>query len=342
MGTLAPVEPMPTDMNRNFVKSALVVLAIFGTNAHAQWNERHMAAESFTAPKDLQPLGKKIEPFKNVYYVRTGGFGFDYLPPEQSRIKVPANFAGTVYVNYESALLTDAIKATLSARGVRLTDSRKDADIAISGDGYYLVTLPPHLRRRLALDKTFDELNGKGVSILDADSVKSRTNRGEAALSVASSAVGAALNPAEFIGRLVSATMDMSGASSRIEKAAGWDEKKRKEQSFTFGDCYDNDTRQGSCEPGQKRNVTYSYRARFQFVDLRTSVTINGEQQKPFHIISRAIDDRTETKDDMPELLTALIAELLAGFPTTAPAPTEQEPNNTQAQTTGDNASAKN
>ena len=297
--------------------SFFIALVAATTGAYAQWDGRHFIEGSFTAPKDLLPIGQKISPLKNVYYVRRGGFGSEYLTPDQSRIKVPENFTGTVFVNYESRLLTESIKAALTARGIRLVDSHKDASIAITGDGYYLVTLPPHLMRRLPLNKTFDEQNGKGVSIVDAESHK--TSRGEAALSLSTSAVGATLNPAEFIGRLVTATMDLSGATSRMEKAFGWNERQRKEQSFTFGDCYDNDTRLGSCEPGQKRNMTYTHRARFQVVDLRTFVTISGEQQKTFNIIARIIDDRTETKDDLPELLTSVVAELLAGFPSAPP-----------------------
>ena len=297
--------------------AAMVAFAAGTSGVHAQWAAQHYAGESFNAPDRLAPMGQKITPIKSIYYVRSGGFGYDYLTPDQARIKVPANFAGPVFVNYESKLLNDAIKAALAQRGVRVTESREEAVLGIGGDGSYVVTLRPYLMRRLALNKAFDEQSGKGVSIADAESHK--TSKGEAVLSLSTSAIGAVANPAEFIGRLLTATMDLSGATSRMEKAAGWNDKQRQEQSFTMGDCYDNATRVGSCEPGTKRNMAYSMRTRFQYVDLRTFVTINGERQKPFNIIARIIDDRTETKDDLPELLTSVVAELLAGFPSAPP-----------------------
>lgn len=292
---------------------AVLTLLAGGAAAYAQWGSQHYAGESFTAPDKLFAVGEKITPIKSVYYVRSGGFGYEYLTPEQARIKVPVGFVGPVFVGYESKLLNDAIKAALVQRGVRIAETREEAALAIFGDGNYVVTLRPYLMRRLALNKVFDEQSGKGVSIVDAESHK--TSKGEAVLSLSTSAIGAVTKPAEFIGRLLTATMDLSGATSRMEKAVGWNEKQRQEQSFTLGDCYDNTTRDGSCEPGTKRNMAFSMRTRFQYVDLRTFVTINGERQKPFNIIARIIDDRTETRDDLPELLTSVVAELLAGFP---------------------------
>lgn len=293
--------------------STLVLAFGFASVAQAQWQGYHFAAGSFTAPKDLHPVGQKIEPVKHTYYVRDGLINYEVLTPEGGRIKIPEGFIGKVFVEYEGKILSETIKSALRSRGVQVTDERNEARIALRGRGGYIVTLPPHHMRRLPLDQTFDERNGEGVTIVGAQSAK--TSRGEALLNLSTSAATFSLNPAEFVGNLITAAMDMSGASSRIERALGVPERQRKEQSITFGDCYDNETRKGSCEPGQARNLAYTLRTRLQVVDLRTSVVIDGVQYKPVNIVARIIDDRTETKDDFPELLTAAITELLAPFP---------------------------
>jgi hypothetical protein len=297
-------------------------------SAQAQMKAQYFSPESFSAPERLGPVGGKIPAQKNVFYVRESAFGFEPLDAGKTRLKVPATFAGSVYVKFDSELVTQAINAALTAKGVKLAERSDDADVSVFGQGIYRVHLMPFLQRQLRLDTKFDQFK-KTVSIADAETKK--IGAGDALVSVGSSAVNAAVNPAEFLGRLIESTMDLTGATSAMERATGWSDRQRGEQSITFGDCYDNSSRMATCPAGAARNNAYTFRTRFQYVDFKTSVSGKAIESQKFNLIARSIDGRTETKDDMNELMSMAISELVAGFPTVG-GDTPKADSNVQAQ----------
>lgn len=290
-----------------------VLLACITSLANAQIPSQYRAPETFTAPEILPPIGESFPKILTTYYVNDRVGGYDVLENDIARIRVPMDFKSSVFIGFESDLLNSMVREALVAKGLRVTSVREDADIAVWGQAIYRVHLHPFLRRQLPFNSNFDKYK-KSVSIVDAESKKQGV--GDAVVSVGGALPIAAFNPGEFIGRLLSATLDLSGATSAIERSMSWDQKQRQEHWITFGDCYDSVSRATKCPPGGGRNLSFSSKVRFQYVDFKTFVQTKGQEPRRFNLISRLIDERTAVQDNMSELLTLAIEELVAGFPT--------------------------
>lgn len=300
-------------MNMKFLAICVLGALAFSGGAHAQLKAQYYSADNLVAPDKLGAPGEKIEPIKTVFYVRESFTGFEALDSEKAKIKVAPNFNGSVYVKFESDLVNQTINAALMAKGVKIANSFEEADLRITGQGLYRVLLRPYLQRQIRFNATFDQYK-KSASIVDAESKK--IGAGDALLRGSTTAISKGIGSAAFLGWLIESTMDLTGATSAMERAAGWNEKQRGEQSITFGDCYDSTTRLATCAPGTPRNHAYMQRVRIQYVDFHTSVSGKNIEESKFNLVARIIDGRAETKDDMNELLSSAIQELTSGFPT--------------------------
>lgn len=280
---------------------------------------------NLVAPDKLTPAGQSFEPLKSIHYFkRQGMFNTSFPSGAEAHVQVPKGFNGSVFVEFKSKLIGNAVREALTSKGVKIAATEDAADLVLGGSGIYRVHLLPKLVRQIDLNADFDA-NKKSASILDAGITGK--GLGNSAMSVA-----AASGPGPLLASLFEATMDLSGATAAMDKKFKWAEEARLEQFFTFGDCYDKTTRTATCPVGGGRNLAYIHKIRIQYVDFTVALKERGKDSRLINLVARKIDARHETESDIAELLSMAIQEMIAEFPTTQVATAADAKGATDAQ----------
>ena len=270
------------------------------------------------APDQLPAVGQTFEPIKSVHYFkREGMFSISFPVGAEARVQIPKNFSGSVFVDFKSKLIGNAIREALTSRGVTIAPNEESADLVLGGTGIYRVHLLNTLVRQIDLNASFDT-NKKSESILDAGI--NGKGLGNSAMSVAAASGSGAL-----LASLFEATMDLSGATAAMDKKFKWAEEARKEVFITFGDCYDKSTRTATCSNAATRNLSYIQKVRLQYIDFTVAVKERGKDYRLINLVARKIDARHETESDLAELLSTAIQEMIAAFPGTPKAADAKE-----------------
>ena len=295
---------------KNLKSLALIGLLILSPlAAKAGLLSEYIGPETGLVAPDLLPaVGQKFEPMKSIHYFkREGMFNIGFPVGAEARVQVPKNFSGSVFVDFKSKLIGNAVREALISKGVTIAASEEAADLVLGGTGIYRVHLLNTLVRQIELNASFDT-NKKSDSILEAGIAGK--GLGNSAMSIAAAS---GLGP--LLASLFEATMDLSGATAAMDKKYKWAEEARKEVFFTFGDCYEKSTRTATCSSPATRNSSYVHKVRLQYVDFTVAMKERGKDSRLINLVARKIDARSETDSDLAELLSMAIQEMVAQFP---------------------------
>lgn len=298
------------DMKIQFKLTAMMLAFAACTSTHAQVDNY---LQDFKFPTELAAPGAMVVE-RSSYYLKTPNpFGVDVLAAEQARLKFPEGKADTsVWVDFKSAVITQAINEQLKIRGVTLAPSKDVAGLILRGDISYYSANHPYSGRRLVLDQRLDNASLFGGNAADSSRTVARS-----VWDLAPAYKFRGTDPVTFGVGVFSALFDATGLTSALAKARN-DEAKMKTDFWYAADCYSKETRKAtSCISEGQRLQSYRAKIRIQTIDLKAYLGAPGasnNESQAVHLITRQLDDRSATDISLPELLANSVNELVSGL----------------------------